>query len=399
MSAESIFAESDVVVIGAGIYGCATAYFLSRFGVNVMVVDAGDIGAGASGANAGNLHLQLSPFSHASESPEWIAEFARTLPFFVAALDLWRRLGGELDGDIELRRPGGIMVAETDHQMRILSEKVSLEREHGLAVEMIGGTELHQLAPYVAGHVRGASYCPDEGMANALLAVTGLADSALKSGARFALNARVEGMERYKGGWRVDTIRGTILSRCVVVAAGSSAGEVAAMAGVQLPLTHRVIQMIATEACEPFIEHLLYHAESRLTLKQVANGNVLIGGGWTASRDPVFGRPAVLSESLHGSLAVARSIVPRLAELSVIRSWAGPNIYTPDGRPILGAVPGYPGLFAAVCNTYGFTLGPLCGLLVAELIAGRRVSFDLTSFSPSRFAATEGIRIQVADGR
>jgi glycine/D-amino acid oxidase-like deaminating enzyme len=84
-----------------------------------------------------------------------------------------------------------------------------------------------------------------------------------------------------------------------------------------------------------------------------------------------------------------RSIVPRLAEISVIRSGTGPNIYTLDGLPILGAVPGYPGLFAAVCNTYGFTLGPLSGLLVAELIAERPVSFDLSSFSLSRFATAE----------
>ena len=227
------------------------------------------------------------------------------------------------------------------------------------------------------------------GMANALLAVTGLADGARKSSARFLLSAAVKCVEQYSWGWRVDTSRGPIRCRRVVIAAGSSSGEIAAMAGVELPLTHRVIQMVATEACEPFIDHLLYHAESRLTLKQVANGNVLIGGGWTASRDPVFGRPAVLSESLRASLAVARTIVPRLAEISMIRSWAGPNIYTPDGRPILGAVPGYPGLFAVVCNAYGFTLGPLCGLLVAELIAERPVSFDLSSFSLSRFATAE----------
>src|ERR1700730_2002536 len=389
MSADSVFAETDVLVIGAGIYGCSTAYFLSRFGVNVMVVEARDIGSGASGANAGNLHLQLSPFSHADKSPEWIAEFARTLPFFVDELALWKRLDSELECDIELRCPGGIMVAETDQQMQILHEKVALERAQGLPIEMIGGAELRRLAPYIADHVLGASYCPDEGMANALLAVTGLADGARQSSARFLLSAAVKCVEQYSWGWRVDTSRGPIRCRRVVIAAGSSSGEIAAMAGVELPLTHRVIQMVATEACEPFIDHLLYHAESRMTLKQVANGNVLIGGGWTASRDPVFGRPAVLSESLRASLAVAWTIVPRLAEISMIRSWAGPNIYTPDGRPILGAVPGYPGLFAVVCNAYGFTLGPLCGLLVAELIAERPASFDLSSFSLSRFATAE----------
>jgi glycine/D-amino acid oxidase-like deaminating enzyme len=172
-----------------------------------------------------------------------------------------------------------------------------------------------------------------------------------------------------------------------VIAAGSRAAEIATLAGVHLPMAHRVIQMIATEPCAPFIEHLVYHAEERLTLKQVANGNVLIGGGWTASRGGTFDRPIVLGESLRGSLEVARRVIPRLGNASVIRSWAGPNIYTPDGRPILGPVPEAPGLFAAVCNTYGFTLGPLCGLIVAETMTGRATSFDISSFTPSRFAA------------
>jgi glycine/D-amino acid oxidase-like deaminating enzyme len=260
-----------------------------------------------------------------------------------------------------------------------------LEQANGLPIEILDGAELRRLAPYIADHVLGASFCPDEGMANALLAVTGLADGARRAGACFVLNARVERIEPQAEGWRVDTRRGHIRCRRVVIAAGSSAGDVAAMAGVELPLAHRVIQMVATEPCERFIEHLVYHAESRLTLKQVANGNVLVGGGWTAQDDPVFGRPAVLSESLRASLAVARTVVPRLAEVSVIRSWAGPNIYTPDGRPILGAVPGHAGLFTAVCNTYGFTLGPMCGLLVAESITERPLSFDVSPFSLSRF--------------
>src|SRR5688572_31844066 len=99
--------DTDVVVIGAGIYGCSTAYFLARLGVPVTIVDAEDLGAGASGANAGNLHLQLSPFSHATKDEAWIAEFARTLPFFIQALALWKALATELDADIEFRCPGG----------------------------------------------------------------------------------------------------------------------------------------------------------------------------------------------------------------------------------------------------------------------------------------------------
>ena len=385
MHSDDVVADTDALVIGAGIYGCATAYFLARFGVDTVVVDAGDVGAGASGANAGNLHLQLSPFSLANKNPEWIAEFAATLPFFMAALALWKRLEGELDCDIERRCPGGIMVAENEHQVTLLREKVALERAHGLSVEMVDGTGLRRLAPYIAPHVLAASYCPDEGMANALLAVVGLANGARAAGARMMLDAAVEGITPDAAGWCVHTPRGRIRCRRLVIAAGSSSAALAALAGVKLPLSHRVIQMIATEACTPFIDHLVYHAESRLTLKQVANGNVLIGGGWEAARDPVFGKPAVIADSIRSSLAVARTIVPRLAGASVIRTWAGPNIYTPDGRPILGPVRSHPRLFVAVCNTYGFTLGPLCGLLVAEAIAQRPVSYDLAPFALERF--------------
>src|SRR5262249_11773979 len=141
------------------------------------------------------------------------------------------------------------------------------------------------------------------------------------------------------------------------------------------------IQLIATEACVPFIPHLVYHATERLTLKQAANGNVIIGGGWQAAIDPTFGRPAVLRDSLRGSLTVATRLVPRLANAMLLRSWAGRNAYTPDGRAILGTVAGVAGLHLAVCNTYGFTLGPLCALIVAERLLGRTPSFDLERFS------------------
>ncbi|HET7097849.1 MAG TPA: FAD-binding oxidoreductase [Casimicrobiaceae bacterium] len=383
--------ETDVAVLGAGIYGCSTAYFLARTGVRVLVIDADDIGAGASAANAGNLHLQLSPFSHATKDDAWVTEFARTLPFFIEALALWKRLASELPGNIELRCPGGIMVAETDRQMQLLQEKVALERSQGLNVRMIDSGELHRRAPYIARHVLGASLCPDEGMANALAAVAALADGARNAGASFMLNARVERIDESGSGWRVDTIAGPVRCDRVVIAAGSSSGVIAGTAGIALPLEHRVIQMIATEPCAPFVEHLVYHTEERLTLKQVANGNVLIGGGWEAARDSVFGRPAVLQNSLRGSLALARRIVPLLGEVSVIRTWAGPNIYTPDGRPILGAVPGRPGLFVSICNTYGFTLGPQCGGLVAAAMTGlasAREVAEIESMGSGRFSTT-----------
>jgi glycine/D-amino acid oxidase-like deaminating enzyme len=96
----------------------------------------------------------------------------------------------------------------------------------------------------------------------------------------------------------------------------------------------------------------------------------------------------VLHESLRKSLWVAQHAVPQTGNLHVIRAWAGRNVYTPDGKPILGPVPGKVGLHLAVCNTYGFTLGPLCGRFVAEQIAGRVPTHDLSSHPIARFAPT-----------
>jgi glycine/D-amino acid oxidase-like deaminating enzyme len=295
------------------------------------------------------------------------------------AMELWKRLASELPHDIELRTTGGIMVAETDRQMQLLHDKVALERSHGLNVAMIDGRELRRRAPYLAPHLLGASFCPDEGMANALTAVTALADGAREAGARFMLHARVDRIEPRANGWRIDTVAGPVHCERVVIAAGVSSPAIAATIGISVPLEHRMIQMIATEPCARFIEHLVYHVEERLTLKQVANGNILIGGGWQAAQDDVFDRPSVLRDSVRGSLALARRIVPQLGGASLIRTWAGPNVYTPDGRPILGAVPNHDGLYLAVCNTYGFTLGPLCGRLVADAV--REATSDRKAWS------------------
>lgn len=377
--------QTDVAIIGAGIYGCSVAYFLSRFGVDTVVIDTGDIGGGASGANAGNIHLQLSPFTHAMKSREWVAEFAHSLPFFIEAHALWQHLAHELAMAIELRCPGGIMVAETEHQLAMLHDKVALERAHGLEVRMLSSSEISQVAPYLSRQLIGASYCPNEGMANALGAVVALADAARAAGIRFMLSARVSALTACGNGWQIETKRGSVRSERVVIAAGTWSNEVATMAAAQLPLTQRLIQMIATEPCQRFIEHLVYHSEHRLTLKQVSNGNVLIGGGWTARSGDVYGQPAVLRDSVLGSLQLAARIVPQLRSAAVIRAWAGPNAYTPDGRPILGEIPRRDGLYAAVCNTYGFTLGPLCGLLVAQMLAGRDTTVSTLEFQPARF--------------
>jgi glycine/D-amino acid oxidase-like deaminating enzyme len=378
--------ETDVLVVGGGIFGAATAYHLARFGVDMVLVDRADPGAEASGGNAGSLHLQTSPSYLAGKSEEFRQGFAATLPFFVAAVEHWKALARELPRDIELTVKGGLMVAETEAQMRALHDKVETERAHGLDIHMLTVNDVRREAPYLGDAVIGAAFCPGEGKANPLAAVAGLLDGARSAGGRVMAQTEVTGIQSASHGWRVSTSRGAISCRRLVIAAGLWSEGLAAKLGVALPITHRPIHVNVTETCRPFIGHLVQHAELRLTLKQVRAGNVIVGGGWPATLDPEFARPAVLRESIQNSLWLAQHIVPKVGGLNLLRCWASRNAYTPDGKPILGPHPGAAGLYFAVCNTFGFTLGPLCGLLVAEAVTARHASLDLTPYSIARFA-------------
>jgi glycine/D-amino acid oxidase-like deaminating enzyme len=144
--------------------------------------------------------------------------------------------------------------------------------------------------------------------------------------------------------------------------------------------------MNITEAAAPLIGHLVQHAERMITLKQLAAGQVVIGGGWPARLDGAREHPTVEAASLLGNLRLASHIVPRLARLRLIRSWAGVNT-TGDGRCVLGEAPGLPGLFLGVPGDAGYTLGPLVGALAAGAVMGRRdLPFDVGAYSAARFA-------------
>lgn len=156
------------------------------------------------------------------------------------------------------------------------------------------------------------------------------------------------------------------------------------MLGLDVPVFGAPLQMVVTEAVAPLVSSLVAHAGRHLTLKQAANGNVIIGGGWTAGLDPAGQHPRPLLAGLEGNLWVAQHVVPALRKAHVIRSWAAMNINI-DGAPILGEHPDAPGFFNAVTSN-GYTLGPLVGRITADLVTGRAPSHDVAPFSVTRFS-------------
>ncbi|SFF51606.1 FAD-dependent oxidoreductase [Aureimonas phyllosphaerae] len=372
------------LVIGAGIAGLSTALFLARAGEDVVVVERGVPNSGASGGNAGSLHAQLLSFDYGARAEAGGGPAARTLPLQRDSIDLWRQLERELAADFEIKITGGLMVAETEEHLRFLEAKTAVERSRGVRCDLIDAAELRRREPALSERFLGAAFCPQEGKINPLVATEGVLSAALAAGARLYTNAEIRAIRREGDGYAVDTSRGPIRARRVVNAAGAFASRIGAMLGLDVPVFGAPLQMVVTEAVAPLVSYLVAHAGRHLTLKQAANGNIIIGGGWTAGLDPVHQHPRPLFDSLEGNLWVAQHVVPALRKAHVIRSWAAMNINI-DGAPILGEHPDAPGFFNAVTSN-GYTLGPLVGRITADLVAGRPATHDIGPFSVTRFA-------------
>ena len=376
--------ETDVVVVGGGILGCAVAYYLARAGVEATLIDRHDVSTHASGRNAGSLHVQIQSVFARRTDPVWVKRFDDQLPLFPLAVRTWEELAAELDDDIELKVCGGLMVAENAEHMRFLEAKAKRERAGGLAVEILGQAELRDVAPYLSERLVGAAYCPDEGKVNPTLATPAVARAAERHGARILRHTELLELRRTGEGFAARSSRGPIRCRRVVDAAGPWAAEIAAMVGVTIPVSCKIVQQIVTEPAAPLISHLVEHAERKLTMKQAAAGHVILGGGWPGVIDPETGYPEVVSAAIEGSLGTSVRVAPRLAHVRLLRAWSGINVEI-DGKPALGPVPGVPGFHVAVAGT-GYTLGPICAKLLAEALSGRTPSMDLEPFSVARFA-------------
>ncbi|MBV7257492.1 FAD-binding oxidoreductase [Pacificimonas sp. WHA3] len=385
----------DALVIGGGLTGCASAYYLAKRGSSVLLAERNEINSLASGQNAGSLHFQLEHrlLQHGSDKG---GEFARILPLNAFAIQLWQTLESELRADLEITMDGGLMLAVTDAEVALLKQKNALERSFGIDSELLTAAELRKLAPYLGEDVQMASYLAEEGHANPRLVTPAYARAAKRHGAILKTGCEVVLLKPEGTGWiaqlrnspgeEIETVRiGMVLN-----AAGAFAAEAGRLAHLHLPVFPLPLTMSVTERTKAFLPHLLQRAGAKLSLKQVAAGNVLIGGGWSSRFERSNGvpdyrrRPRAQLDKIVGNIALATKAVPALAALHILRCWTGTVGVTHDELPLLGEVPQSPGYFVAVGGS-GFTLGPAYAALIAELMVTRRTEHDISIYSPARF--------------
>jgi sarcosine oxidase subunit beta len=373
--------QPDVVVVGAGILGASAAFHLAERGYRVVVLERGAPNREGSGTTAGNLHIQAIHTRRPGQ--EIPVDSARLLSLQRRASDHWAQIEDRLDTDVELRRGGGFMVAETAAQEEELREKHEWERRAGIPTEVLTGDEARKRLPLLSDRVRAASWCPLDGYANPLLITPAYLTAARRLGAELHAFTPVTGIRRVGDGYKVLSGERSWTAPVVVNTAGPWITEISALAGIRIRMSPVAIQMHVTVRVPPVMHHLVQHIGEGMSVKQVNAGNLLIGGGWPAAELDMAGRSTVSVPSMAGNLAQAGRILPFLGGLRLLRMWAGPLAATPDEMPVIGEVPGHPGFFVAG-GTYAFTLAPVWGDTLCRQIAGAPPADPVGDLGPGR---------------
>lgn len=382
---------SDVVVIGGGLVGCATAYYLSKENKSVTLVERGQINRQASGQNAGSLHFQ---FEHRLilHWQELENELKELIPLSKDSEKMWANVEDELDAKLDVVQHGGFMIAETDEEVELLKKKYELEKKYGLDTELMTRDEVREIAPYITQSFKMASFCPMEGHANPRHVIPQFAKRATENGASILTETSVTSLTQYGDLWEVGlNHEDTIITDNVVIASGAWAQEVGYMAGLHIPIFPVPLLMNITERVKPTIHHLIQHIGRRISMKQVEDGNILIGGGWPTQFQQTNGKvdfdrsPKILNHFVKENVKIAAHLVPEVQNFRLLRSWPGVTGVTADQLPLIGEFPERKGLFIAGGGS-GFTYGPLYGKILTDLIVHGKTDYSIDAFSPKKFS-------------
>jgi len=367
----------DVVVIGGGIHGLATAYYLaSRHGItNVAVLDKGYLGGGGSGRNTAIARSNYL-------TPEGVA-------FYDRSVKLYENLSAELNYNIMFSQRGHMTLAHNDSALRTMAWRAEVNKVQGVDSRVIGPDEIKKLAPAmdVSTHTRfpilGALYHPPGGIIRHDAVVWGYARAADLYGIHLHQQTEVLGIDTDADRVRtVRTNRGDISTRTVVNCTAGWSSLINDMVGVRAPITTSPLQAAVTEPVKPFLDTVVVSGTLHVYVSQTPRGELVFG----ASVDP-FAQYSMRGtlDFIEGLAGNVLTLMPGLSKMRLLRQWAGLCDMTPDYSPIMGntEVEGF--LVDIGWGTYGFKAGPVSGEQLALLIATGRTPELIRPFGNDRF--------------
>ncbi|MBI4306313.1 MAG: FAD-dependent oxidoreductase [Chloroflexi bacterium] len=380
-SAAPLKRRYDVVIIGAGVHGLATAYELARRGVrNIAVLERYYIGAGSSGRNTAIIRSNY-------RTPVGVA-------FYDESVKIYERMSTDLGLNVMFSRRGHLTFAHTDQAITGLRVRAEINQIAGVDSRVIFRDEIAKLVPSLdlskkpRYPVLAALYHPPGGIIRHDAVVWGYARAADRLGVEIHPNTNVTGIGVSNGAVAtVRTERGDIQTGTVVNATAGWASTIAEMVGIRLPIVSHPLQALVTEPLKPFLNPVLVSATLNVYVSQTDRGELVIG----SEIDPYssYSNRSTLP-FMESSAAHVLELLPCVAGVKVLRQWAGVCDMTPDYSPIMGTVPNLKGFVLDVgWGTYGFKAGPVSGRRIAELIATGRTPDLIKPFSIERFAKGE----------
>ena len=368
----------DVVIVGGGGHGLATAYYLaSRHGINdVAVLERGYIGSGNSGRNTAIIRSNYG-----------IPEAVR---FYQHSLDLFRGLEEETGRSVMHRRKGLLWLAHSEPGVRAERGRAEVNTAFGARTEFVEPDEIRKLCPQLdmsgggVWPIRGASYHPEGATARHDRVVWAYAEGAMKHGVEVHQRTPVTGLlldgDRVTG---VSTPSGTVSADLVVSAVGGHVTSLASMAGLRLPIRTHPLQAFVTNHYQRQFEPIVASSDLLFYVSQTARGEMLLGA--EIDRQPSYsyraGHPFIQSCAHR-----AMTLLPFLRDLKILRQWTGVCDMTPDYSPILGRS-GVDGFYLTTgWGTWGFKAIPAGGEQMARLIAEGETPELIAPFSLDRFA-------------
>lgn len=372
----------DAIVIGAGIVGASCALSLTNAGLKVLVIDRGAVSSGTTGAGEGNILV-----SDKDPGPE--------LTLALRSRDLWFEMQADVGDFFELEAKGGVVVARGDNSE--LLKLAEHQRAHGVDARVVNGAELRDLEPFLDPSFSSGVFYPQDAQCQPMLAAAHVIRTVVARGGAFVSNAKVTKVlvqdRKIRG---VETSQGEFLAPIVVNATGTWAGEIAKLAGSELPIAPRRGFILVTEPTKKYVFHKVYDSDyvanvassdadlqTSTVVEGTRSGTILIG----ASRERVGFDGTMNIEILRRLAAQATSLFPVLRDVQLLRAYRGFRPYAPDHLPVVGEDSLVKGLWhSAGHEGAGIGLAPGSAALITDAILGRPSFMDGTAFSPARFA-------------
>ncbi|HRQ35200.1 MAG TPA: FAD-dependent oxidoreductase [Chiayiivirga sp.] len=372
---------ADVVIVGGGFMGAASAFFLRKRGLSVILLERGLIGQQASGVNFGNVRRQ--------------GRAIEQLPLANRSREIWLKLKELIGEDVELLLSGHLRIGYRPEHAERLEKYAQDAQPYGLGLQMMSAKAVHERFPYLGPEVTSGCYAPYDGHANPRLAAPAFGRAAVREGAQVFENTEIVNVEKDGEDFRVSAADGrTFRAPAVLITAGAWGDRISARFGEPVPMIAKGPQMCVTEpvpyAIAPTIGLATDIPEEIVYFRQVARGNIVIGGGGHEPVDMVLRRAYVNPRRTLMTLAQAPRVIPAFKHLNIIRVWSGIEGYMEDSRPVMGPSARVPGLYYAFgFSGHGFQLGPGVGDVMAELIDTGATTTPIKHYHIGRFAKQE----------